>query len=108
MQNNSLTVTMTRIYDRHNPRFVWCGHGGHGGHGTFHLHTRAHRHTPSSNHISIFLSCVCNITMTTMTSMTRLVIARVVAVIEGGHGYFNYDTSFFSSDEVKSGALQCK
>lgn len=86
--NSLFSMTMTTNNDRYRLRLYWVGHGGHGGHGNLHTHTytRAHER-PRINPINylVTLPYVYKNTMTTMTSMTRLVIARASAVTVGGH-----------------------
>ncbi len=89
MRLHQPSVTMTTGGDRCRPRIYWGGHGGHGGHGVFpHTYARAGERAGTRFPISQIctLANVCKNTMTTMTSMTNVVITRVVAVTLGGHG----------------------
>lgn len=84
-------MTMTDSNDRYTLYFYWVGQCGHGGHRVFltHAYARAGEHTPSQLiHLSINLLHTHKYTMTTMTSMTIVVIARATAVILSGHSNF--------------------
>ncbi|WP_064666975.1 hypothetical protein [Pseudoalteromonas prydzensis] len=98
MLSRLFTVTMTSSGDRCKVRGCWCGHGGHGGHGVF-AHTYARGCERTRVFCTFYLyacSCVCKNTMTTMTSMTNRVLARVVAVTVGGHGKNKGDQGDFN------------
>lgn len=88
MLNSAFSVTMTNNIDRYRPCFYLIGHGGHSGHGVFaHTYARACERTRSKFHFYVLVTLYVYInTMTTMTSMTFIVIARVLAVTVGGHG----------------------
>lgn len=87
MLNKLFSMTMTSSDDRCRVRGCWVGHGGHGGHGVF-THTYARGCERARVFCTFYLyvcSCVCKNTMTSMTTMTNTVIARVSAVTVGGH-----------------------
>lgn len=95
MINSLFSMTMTINNDRYRPHNHWSGHGGHGGHRISHTHTYARAHErPRIDPINylVTLPNVYKNTMTTMTSMTRLVIARASAVTVGGHSKIQGDT----------------
>lgn len=88
MLNRLFTMTMTSVGDRYKLRSYWVGHGGHGGHGVF-----AHTYARGCERVRVFstfylYSCsyVYKNTMTSVTNMTNVVIARGSAVTVGGHG----------------------
>jgi hypothetical protein len=91
MQNRFLTMTMTKRDDRYTPYKHWVGHGGHGGHAVFtHTYARACERTRLPPLLCHCLTYVKN-TMTTMSSMTKVDTARVLAVTVGGHRHIQGD-----------------
>jgi len=88
------SVTVTNYIDRYSYCFSSGGHGGHSGHGVSRTYTRAcaYGRTRLKSIIQLITtSCVYINTMTTMTTMTRVIKSRVVAVTVDGHSKSNYD-----------------
>lgn len=98
MLNRLFTMTMTSVGDRYKLRSYWVGHGGHSGHGVF-----THTYARGCERVRVFstfylysCSCVYKNTMTSMTNMTNVVIARGSAVTVGGHGRNKGDQGVFN------------